>query len=53
MMQNLAFATVDDGVWDQKYADQYGTLDFGASSAQVHPHQRLLPLEMRHALLHS
>ncbi len=34
-MQDLAFATVDDSVWETKYADLYGTLDFGASSAQV------------------
>ena len=35
MLQDLAFATVDDGVWETKYEDLYGTLDFGASSAQV------------------
>lgn len=34
-LQDLAFATVDDSVWDDKYAELYGTLDFGASSAQV------------------
>ncbi|CAL5225273.1 g8068 [Coccomyxa viridis] len=32
--RDLAFATVDDGVWETKYEDLYGTLDFGASSAQ-------------------
>ena len=34
-LQGLAFATVDDSVWEDKYAELYGTLDFGASSAQV------------------
>ena len=53
MTQNLAFATVDDGVWEEKYADQYGTLDFGASSAQVHPYQWLLLVEMRPAPVQS
>ena len=52
-MQNLAFATVDDGVWDEKYADQYGTLDFGASSAQVWPYQRLVLVEIRPAPVQS
>lgn len=33
-MQESPFATVDDSVWDEKYADRYGSLDFGISSEQ-------------------
>ncbi len=32
--QGSPFATIDDSVWDEKYSERYGVLDFGVSSLQ-------------------
>ena len=32
--EQLAFQTIDDNVWDSKYSERYGELDFGVSSEQ-------------------
>ncbi len=33
-IQDSPFATIDDSVWDEKYSDRFGQLDFGVSSLQ-------------------
>ena len=32
--EQLAFQAIDDNVWDSKYSERYGELDFGVSSEQ-------------------
>jgi hypothetical protein len=33
-VQDSPFATIDDSIWDEKYSDTFGVLDFGVSSLQ-------------------
>lgn len=33
-MQDVVFQTIDENVWDDKYADKFGTLPYGISMKQ-------------------